>query len=70
MAQINDLYYEDLTPERMAQIIDDLRAGKEVPMGSQTGRQGSAPDGGPRMPAEAPAPKTAAAAASPAEGER
>ena len=70
MVQINDLYYEDLTPERMAQIIDDLRAGKEVPMGSQIGRQGSAPDGGPRVPSEAPAPKSAAAAASPAEGER
>jgi len=47
MVQINDLYYEDLTAERMAGIIDDLKAGKEVPMGPQTGRQGSAPEGGP-----------------------
>ena len=46
MVQINDHYYEDLSAERMAGIIDDLRAGKEVPIGSQTGRQGSAPEGG------------------------
>jgi NADH-quinone oxidoreductase subunit E len=46
MVQINDLYYEDLTPERMAEIIDDLRAGKEVPAGPQNGRQGSMPEGG------------------------
>jgi NADH-quinone oxidoreductase subunit E len=69
MVQINDLYYEDLTPERMAGIIDDLRAGKAVTMGSQVGRQGSAPAGGPQTLAEVPAPKSAAAAASPAEGE-
>ncbi len=48
MVQINDLYYEDLTPERMIGIIDDLKAGKEVAMGSQSGRRGSAPDGGPQ----------------------
>ena len=46
MVQINDLYYEDLTPERMAGIIDDLKAGKEVPAGPQNGRQGSMPEGG------------------------
>ena len=48
MVQINDLYYEDLTAERMAGMIDDLKAGREVGMGSQTGRQGSAPEGGPK----------------------
>ncbi len=69
MVQINDLYYEDLTPERMAQIIEDLRAGKEVKMGSQIGRQGSAPEGGPRTLTETPAAKSAAAEANPAEGE-
>ncbi|MDX1402430.1 MAG: NADH-quinone oxidoreductase subunit NuoE, partial [Kiloniellales bacterium] len=47
MVQINDDYYEDLTPERMEEIIDDLRAGKEVPKGSQIGRLTSAPEGGP-----------------------
>ncbi len=46
MVQINDDYYEDLTPERMAEIIDDLRAGKEVPVGSQIGRLTSSPEGG------------------------
>ncbi len=46
MVQINDLYYEDLTPERLAEIIDRLRAGEAVAAGSQTGRQCSAPAGG------------------------
>ncbi len=67
MVQINDLYYEDLTPERMGQIIEDLRAGKEVPMGSQIGRQGSAPAGGQQTLTEVPPPTSAAAG--PAEGE-
>lgn len=48
MVQINDEYYEDLTPERLAEIIDDLKAGKAVPVGPQTGRMGSAPEGGPQ----------------------
>ena len=48
MAQINDHYYEDLTPERMVEIIDRLRAGEDVPVGSQTGRLSSAPEGGPQ----------------------
>ena len=48
MVQINDDYYEDLTPESMATIIDALREGKEVPKGSQTGRLASAPEGGPQ----------------------
>jgi NADH-quinone oxidoreductase E subunit len=48
MVQINDYYYEDLTPERMEEIIDKLRAGEEVKVGSQTGRLSSAPEGGPQ----------------------
>jgi len=48
MVQINDWYYEDLTPERMEVIIDELRAGNEVKVGSQTGRLASAPEGGPQ----------------------
>lgn len=43
MVQINDDYYEDLSPEIMEKMIDDLAAGKEVKIGSQTGRQCSAP---------------------------
>jgi NADH-quinone oxidoreductase subunit E len=48
MVQINDFYYEDLTPERMSEMIDELRAGEEVKVGSQTGRLSSAPEGGPQ----------------------
>ena len=48
MAQINDYYYEDLTPEALAQIIDDFRAGKSPAPGSYIGRQGSAPEKGPQ----------------------
>ena len=48
MAQINDYYYEDLTPEAFGQIIDDFRAGKEPKPGSYAGRQGSAPADGPQ----------------------
>ncbi|MDX1423934.1 MAG: NADH-quinone oxidoreductase subunit NuoE [Kiloniellales bacterium] len=47
MVQINDDYYEDLTPERMAEIVAELGAGKAVASGSQTGRQGSCAAGGP-----------------------
>ena len=57
MVQINDFYYEDLTPEQMERIIDDLRAGKEVKVGSQTGRLASAPEGGPQTLLNGPGPK-------------
>lgn len=39
MVQVNDDYYEDLTPERMVEMLDALRDGKDVPVGSQTGRK-------------------------------
>lgn len=55
MVQINDEYYEDLTPERLEAIIDDLRAGKEVPVGPQAGRMTSAPEGGPQTLTDVPA---------------
>lgn len=41
MVQINDEYYEDLTPARMTEIIEALRAGKEVPKGPQIKRHAS-----------------------------
>ena len=47
MVQINDNYYEDLTPERMIAILDALKAGEEPPVGSQTGRHGSMAEQGP-----------------------
>ncbi len=56
MVQINDDYYEDLTPARLSEIIDDLRAGKEVPVGPQSGRLCSAPEGGPATLKDLPAP--------------
>jgi NADH-quinone oxidoreductase subunit E len=46
MAQINDYYYEDLTPESLAQIIDDFAAGKAPKPGSYAGRHSSEPAGG------------------------
>lgn len=36
--QINDDYYEDLTPERVVQIIDALARGEKPKAGSQTAR--------------------------------
>ncbi len=47
MLQINDDFYEDLTPELMAKLIDDLAAGKKPSIGSQTGRRGSCAQAGP-----------------------
>jgi NADH-quinone oxidoreductase subunit E len=45
MAQINDYYFEDLTAETMAQIIDDFAAGKTPKRGSRIGRHSSEPIG-------------------------
>jgi NADH-quinone oxidoreductase subunit E len=47
VAQINFDYYEDLTPESLTRILNDLAAGKEVKPGPQVERQLSAPVGGP-----------------------
>jgi NADH dehydrogenase (ubiquinone) flavoprotein 2 len=47
MVQINDDYFEDLTPEIMGKIIDDLAAGNKPHHGSQTGRRGSCAQNGP-----------------------
>jgi NADH dehydrogenase (ubiquinone) flavoprotein 2 len=38
MVQINDDYYEDLTPDIMKQVLTDLADGKSVSKGSQKGR--------------------------------
>jgi NADH-quinone oxidoreductase subunit E len=46
MAQINDYYYEDLTPESLSQIIDDFAAGGTPKAGSYAGRHTSEPAGG------------------------
>jgi NADH-quinone oxidoreductase subunit E len=46
MVQINDDYYEDLTPELLEKLMDDLAAGRKVKVGPQIERQYSAPAGG------------------------
>ncbi len=55
MVQINHDYYEDLTPESFEKVLDALRTGKPVQIGSQSGRQGSAPEGGPQTLTDVPA---------------
>jgi NADH-quinone oxidoreductase subunit E len=45
MVQINDTYYEDLTPENFDKLLSDLAAGRPVRQGSQTGRVTSEPAG-------------------------
>jgi len=47
MVQINDDFFEDLTPEIMANMLDDLKAGKKLNKGSQSGRRGSCAQNGP-----------------------
>jgi NADH-quinone oxidoreductase subunit E len=46
MVQINADYYEDLTPDSLTKIINDLSAGKTPKPGPQIDRQNSAPVGG------------------------
>lgn len=46
VVQIGDDYYEDLTPERMKEILKELRAGHAPKPGSQIGRRSSEPLGG------------------------
>ncbi|MDZ4736354.1 MAG: NADH-quinone oxidoreductase subunit NuoE [Rhodospirillaceae bacterium] len=41
MVQINDDFYEDLTPEIFAALLDALARGETPKAGSQTGRRGS-----------------------------
>ncbi|TDR94225.1 NADH-quinone oxidoreductase subunit NuoE [Enterovirga rhinocerotis] len=43
MLQINDDYYEDLTPDLLIKLLDDLAAGREVKPGPQNGRHASEP---------------------------
>ena len=46
MVQVNDDYYEDLTPANFETLLDDLAAGRPVKKGSQTGRVSSEPEPG------------------------
>ncbi len=46
MVQINKDFYEDLDGEKLAAILEDLRAGREVKPGPQSGRKTSEPVAG------------------------
>jgi NADH-quinone oxidoreductase subunit E len=46
MAQINDYYFEDLTADDMARIIDEFAAGGSPQPGPRVDRVNSAPEGG------------------------
>ena len=47
MVQINFDFYEDLTPESLSKILDEMAAGRAPKPGPQIDRQLSAPVGGP-----------------------
>ncbi len=47
MVQINDDYYEDLTPDNMKEVLGQLSEGIKPTIGSQTGRKASMPSAGP-----------------------
>jgi NADH-quinone oxidoreductase subunit E len=44
IVQINDDFAEDLTSESFFKILDDLKEGRKIKIGSQIGRQCSAPE--------------------------
>jgi NADH-quinone oxidoreductase subunit E len=46
VVQINKDYYEDLDAARLERLLTDLKEGRDVTPGPQTGRQSSAPVGG------------------------
>uniref|UniRef100_A0A023F8J3 Putative ubiquinone oxidoreductase ndufv2/24 kd subunit n=1 Tax=Triatoma infestans TaxID=30076 RepID=A0A023F8J3_TRIIF len=46
MIQINDDYYEDLTPEDTKQILDEFKAGNKPPPGPRNGRYAAEPVSG------------------------
>ncbi len=60
MAQINDDFYEDLTPENFQALLDGFRRGRDVKPGPQIKRQYSAPVSGPTTLRTAEKPRTLA----------
>lgn len=59
MVQINDDYFEDLTPELVEVLLDKLAKGENVEPGSQIGRRCSEPEGGPTVLQSGPSPQVA-----------
>jgi NADH-quinone oxidoreductase E subunit len=49
VVQINDNFYEDLDAKKLEAVLDALGRGEQPKIGSQAGRQGSAPEGGPQV---------------------
>lgn len=47
VAAIGDDYFEDLTAENVIELLEKFKKGEPVNVGSQIGRQHSAPEGGP-----------------------
>ena len=47
MMQVNDDFYEDLDAERTVALLESLKRGEPPRPGSMSGRQTSAPEGGP-----------------------
>ena len=47
LVQIGDDYYEDLNAESVAKLVEALQRGEAISPGSQNGRRGSCPEGGP-----------------------
>ena len=45
--QVDDDFYEDMDARQVKQLLDALRRGERPKPGSMTGRQNSAPEGGP-----------------------
>lgn len=45
MVQINDDFYEDLTPESIIKVLDELKAGRKPTPGPQSSRKTSEPKG-------------------------
>lgn len=52
MMQVNDDYYEDLTPEIVERLLDAMARGETPKPGPQSGRRSSEPEGGPTTLAE------------------
>ena len=46
MIAIHDHYHEDLTPDALEALMDQLARGEKIEPGSAIGRQTSAPEGG------------------------